>query len=78
MGVVRLPGSHGCGNISRPLPSLPAGLLQMRELLPKLFAGKCEVKAEDWAQKANFMLVDLTLGQVLLVGTGVQLVPPAP
>lgn len=75
--VVRLPGSHGCGNISRPLPLLPAGLLQMRQLLPKLFSGHCDMgQVEDWAHRANFILVDLSTGQALLVGAGVQLVLP--
>jgi len=75
--VVRLPGSHGCGNISRPLPLLPAGLMQMRQLLPKLFSGHCDMgEVEDWAHKANFILVDLSTGQALLVGAGVQLVLP--
>ncbi|CAK9109049.1 Cilia- and flagella-associated protein 52 (WD repeat-containing protein 16) [Durusdinium trenchii] len=75
--VVRLPGSHGCGNISRPLPVFPAGLLQMRELLPKLFSGHCDMgEVQDWAHKTNFILIDLSIGQALLVGTGVELVTP--
>lgn len=40
--VVRLPGSHGCGNISRRLPLLPAGLLHMREQLGR-FGGYSEM-----------------------------------
>ena len=35
-------------------------------LLPKLFHGHCDMgEVEDWAKKANFLLVDLTLGQAL-------------
>jgi len=75
---VRLPGGHGCGNASRPLPNIPAGLEGLREMLPRLFAGHCEDSEtiKDWVQHANFILVDLTLGQALLVGTGLTTVIP--
>eukprot|EP00913_Durusdinium_trenchii_P032057 g30022.t1 len=66
--VVRLPGSHGCGNISRPLPVFPAGLLQMREM------GDLGFNCGRWL--TNFILIDLSIGQALLVGTGVELVTP--
>eukprot|EP00930_Biecheleria_cincta_P015435 TRINITY_DN12886_c0_g1_i1.p1 TRINITY_DN12886_c0_g1~~TRINITY_DN12886_c0_g1_i1.p1 ORF type:complete len:978 (+),score=135.56 TRINITY_DN12886_c0_g1_i1:80-3013(+) len=75
--VVRLPGSHGCGNASRPLPAIPAGLEQLRRLLPELFHGHCDMGSlSEWAHTANFILIDLTLGHAMLVGNGVQLVMP--
>ncbi|CAE8595022.1 unnamed protein product, partial [Polarella glacialis] len=75
--VVRLPGSHGCGNASRPLTAIPAGLEDLRRMLPQLFTGHCETEGPaGWNLKTNFLLVDLTLGQALLVGEGAQLVMP--
>jgi len=72
---VIMPPGHGCDgiNLSRSLTIVPLGLAHLRRLLFDLFGGACGV-GDDWVQKADFVLIDVTLGQELHVGSGVPTV----
>lgn len=72
---VRLPASHTCANSSARLSKLPGGLEHLRSMLVNLFGSGCSVE-QAWALRANFVLIDITLGQALLVGDGAITVVP--
>jgi len=72
---LRLPPGLGCNASGRPLRSIPAGLEQLRLLAAEAFAQDCQLP-EGWAKDLSFVLIDLSLGQALTVGTGAWVVVP--
>mmetsp|Transcript_135847 Transcript_135847/g.434632 ORF Transcript_135847/g.434632 Transcript_135847/m.434632 type:complete len:1300 (+) Transcript_135847:161-4060(+) len=66
---VLLPPGHACSNLSVPLHKVPQGLEELRLHLSVLFPTECALSGA-WLSKLSFALIDLTLGQVLLLGKG--------
>lgn len=69
IGIGLLDGGNCTKLLNVPVAELLQGLAHLRSRLPKLFPTECNVK-QAWAMSANFVLVDVTLGQTMLVGDG--------
>jgi len=69
---------NACADESRPLQAIPAGLEDLRQLVGNLFnTSQCASKlGKNWNVRSNFVLVDVTIGQVHLVGNGAPVVVP--
>lgn len=63
-----------CSEASRPLTVIPAGIGELRKMLLETF-GACR-NSTSWVDRTNFLLVDVTKGQALLVGEDVEPVIP--
>mmetsp|Transcript_53825 Transcript_53825/g.149688 ORF Transcript_53825/g.149688 Transcript_53825/m.149688 type:complete len:1018 (-) Transcript_53825:80-3133(-) len=64
-----------CPNATRPLQAIPAGVEHLRKLVAELFDGDACAAGSKFAN-ANFVLVDITLGQSVMVGSGAGVVIP--
>jgi len=64
-----------CNQTSRALTSIPAGLESLRKALVEMFGAHCAGDT-SWVHRTSFLLVDIMLGQALLVGEGAPLVVP--
>jgi len=75
---VVLPDGHASGPCSvdstRPLTTYPVGLAHLRRLLPEIFRDPSCGVSEDWAESANFVLLDTTNGLSIMAGTGAAVI----
>mmetsp|Transcript_53482 Transcript_53482/g.114370 ORF Transcript_53482/g.114370 Transcript_53482/m.114370 type:complete len:940 (-) Transcript_53482:416-3235(-) len=71
---MHLPFGHKCANQSLTLTKVPQGLDDLRRLL-HTFPETCGVERR-FSSKTNFVLLDLSLGQALLLGTDAGTIVP--